>query len=154
MLEGDLKLIPLFLIYLWKAGLLPLSSSLLFWILFFFPYMSFLPLSFFRMIQSLFPQDPNFRGRRVVTFHNQRDYIFFRHHRCAYQNAIRNRGFVWRVMFWLYAGCLGVCLVICCLPFMNNSLWKWLIFSKHKFAIAMLIGKADFCGMTFVVSAC
>jgi ribosome production factor 1 len=34
-----------------------------------------------RMIQSLFPQDPNFRGRRVVTFHNQRDYIFFRHHR-------------------------------------------------------------------------
>nr|CAB3469422.1 unnamed protein product [Digitaria exilis] len=34
-----------------------------------------------QMIQSLFPQDPNFRGRRVVTFHNQRDYIFFRHHR-------------------------------------------------------------------------
>lgn len=36
---------------------------------------------FFRLIQSLFPQDPNFRGRRVVTFHNQRDFIFFRHHR-------------------------------------------------------------------------
>lgn len=35
----------------------------------------------FRLIQSLFPQDPNFRGRRVVTFHNQRDFIFFRHHR-------------------------------------------------------------------------
>ncbi|KAJ3672679.1 hypothetical protein LUZ60_007400 [Juncus effusus] len=34
-----------------------------------------------RMIQSLFPQDPHFRGRRVVTFHNQRDFIFFRHHR-------------------------------------------------------------------------
>ncbi|XVE73592.1 hypothetical protein DITRI_Ditri11bG0131100 [Diplodiscus trichospermus] len=34
-----------------------------------------------RLIQSLFPQDPNFRGRRVVTFHNQRDFIFFRHHR-------------------------------------------------------------------------
>ncbi|AQK55144.1 Ribosomal RNA processing Brix domain protein [Zea mays] len=34
-----------------------------------------------RMIQSLFPQDPNFHGRRVVTFHNQRDYILFRHHR-------------------------------------------------------------------------
>ncbi|KAJ1258319.1 hypothetical protein BS78_10G066600 [Paspalum vaginatum] len=33
-----------------------------------------------RMMQSLFPQDPNFRGRRVVTFHDQRDYIFFRHH--------------------------------------------------------------------------
>lgn len=34
-----------------------------------------------RLIQSLFPQSPNFRGRRVVTFHNQRDFIFFRHHR-------------------------------------------------------------------------
>ncbi|MCO5610523.1 hypothetical protein L7F22_064762 [Adiantum nelumboides] len=34
-----------------------------------------------RMLASLFPQQPNFRGRRVVTFHNQRDFIFFRHHR-------------------------------------------------------------------------
>lgn len=34
-----------------------------------------------RMFASLFPQDPNFKGRRVVTFHNQRDFIFFRHHR-------------------------------------------------------------------------
>ncbi|KAF2572878.1 hypothetical protein F2Q70_00000071, partial [Brassica cretica] len=34
-----------------------------------------------RFFQSLFPQEPNFRGRRVVTFHNQRDFIFFRHHR-------------------------------------------------------------------------
>ncbi|GBG74658.1 hypothetical protein CBR_g19066 [Chara braunii] len=34
-----------------------------------------------RMIASLFPQDPQFRGRRSVTFHNQRDFIFFRHHR-------------------------------------------------------------------------
>ncbi|PRQ23293.1 putative anticodon-binding, Brix domain-containing protein [Rosa chinensis] len=39
--------------------------------------------AFFRLIQSLFPQEPNFRGRRVVTFHNQRDFIFFWHHRCA-----------------------------------------------------------------------
>ncbi|CAL9113882.1 unnamed protein product [Musa acuminata var. zebrina] len=38
-----------------------------------------------RMIQSLFPQDPNFRGRRVVTFHNQRDFIFFRHHRYIFE---------------------------------------------------------------------
>ena len=37
------------------------------------------------MIQSLFPQDPNFRGRRVVTFHNQRDFIFFRHHRYVFE---------------------------------------------------------------------
>eukprot|EP00262_Sarcandra_glabra_P007752 TRINITY_DN2068_c0_g1_i8.p1 TRINITY_DN2068_c0_g1~~TRINITY_DN2068_c0_g1_i8.p1 ORF type:complete len:333 (+),score=50.69 TRINITY_DN2068_c0_g1_i8:32-1030(+) len=39
-----------------------------------------------RMIQSLFPQDPNFRGRRVVTFHNQRDFIFFRHHRYIFED--------------------------------------------------------------------
>ncbi|XP_010556658.1 PREDICTED: ribosome production factor 1-like [Tarenaya hassleriana] len=38
-----------------------------------------------RMIRSLFPQDPNFRGRRVVTFHNQRDFIFFRHHRYIFE---------------------------------------------------------------------
>ncbi|CAM8941855.1 unnamed protein product [Rhodiola kirilowii] len=38
-----------------------------------------------RLIQSLFPQDPNFRGRRVVTFHNQRDFIFFRHHRYIFE---------------------------------------------------------------------
>jgi len=31
-----------------------------------------------RMLGSLFHQDPQFRGRRVVTFHNQRDFIFFR----------------------------------------------------------------------------
>lgn len=34
-----------------------------------------------RMLGSLFHYDPEFRGRRVATFHNQRDYIFFRHHR-------------------------------------------------------------------------
>lgn len=34
-----------------------------------------------RLLASLFPQHPEFRGRRVVTFHNQRDFIFFRHHR-------------------------------------------------------------------------
>uniref|UniRef100_A0AC35TP59 Brix domain-containing protein n=1 Tax=Rhabditophanes sp. KR3021 TaxID=114890 RepID=A0AC35TP59_9BILA len=34
-----------------------------------------------RMFAAIFPQDPEFKGRRVVTFHNQRDYIFFRHHR-------------------------------------------------------------------------
>ncbi|KAK9713657.1 hypothetical protein RND81_06G042600 [Saponaria officinalis] len=38
-----------------------------------------------RMMQSLFPQNPEFRGRRVVTFHNQRDYIFFRHHRYVFE---------------------------------------------------------------------
>lgn len=34
-----------------------------------------------RMMGALFHHDPEFRGRRAVTFHNQRDYIFFRHHR-------------------------------------------------------------------------
>ncbi|XP_071507028.1 ribosome production factor 1-like [Diadema antillarum] len=39
-----------------------------------------------RQVASLFPHDPNFVGRRVVTFHNQRDYIFFRHHRYVFKN--------------------------------------------------------------------
>lgn len=34
-----------------------------------------------RMLGALFHYDPEFKGRRVATFHNQRDYIFFRHHR-------------------------------------------------------------------------
>jgi len=39
-----------------------------------------------RMLSCLFPQKPNYRGRRVVTFHNQRDYIFFRQHRYQFRN--------------------------------------------------------------------
>jgi hypothetical protein len=31
-----------------------------------------------RMLASLFHQDPQFRSRQVATFHNQRDFIFFR----------------------------------------------------------------------------
>lgn len=34
-----------------------------------------------RMLGALFHYDPEFVGRRAVTFHNQRDYIFFRHYR-------------------------------------------------------------------------
>lgn len=34
-----------------------------------------------RMFAAMFPPVPQFTGRRVATFHNQRDYIFFRHHR-------------------------------------------------------------------------
>ncbi|KAJ1692847.1 hypothetical protein LUZ63_009545 [Rhynchospora breviuscula] len=45
-----------------------------------------------RMIQSLFPQVPNFRGRRVVTFHNQRDFIFFRHHRYVFEVKEKKEG--------------------------------------------------------------
>ena len=33
------------------------------------------------MFASLFAPNPHFRGRRVVTFQNQRDFIFVRHHR-------------------------------------------------------------------------
>jgi len=33
------------------------------------------------MFASLFYSQPEFIGRRVVTLHNQRDYIFFRQHR-------------------------------------------------------------------------
>ena len=38
-----------------------------------------------RMFASVFPQKPEFQGRRVVTFHNQRDFIFFRHHRYIFE---------------------------------------------------------------------
>lgn len=40
-----------------------------------------------RMMASLYHYDPEFKGRRVVTFHNQRDYIFFRHHRYQFKNG-------------------------------------------------------------------
>lgn len=42
-----------------------------------------------RMLASLFHYDPEFKGRRAVTFHNQRDYIFFRHHRYEFRNEKR-----------------------------------------------------------------
>lgn len=34
-----------------------------------------------RGLASLYDNDPEFKGRTVVTFHNQRDFMFFRHHR-------------------------------------------------------------------------
>ncbi|RXG69257.1 Ribosome production factor 1 [Armadillidium vulgare] len=40
-----------------------------------------------RMFGALFHYDPEFKGRSVVTFHNQRDYIFFRHHRYQFKNT-------------------------------------------------------------------
>ena len=39
------------------------------------------------MFASLFPNDPEFKGRRAVTFHNQRDFIFIRHHRYIFRDA-------------------------------------------------------------------
>ncbi|KAL6769097.1 hypothetical protein ACKKBG_A17470 [Auxenochlorella protothecoides x Auxenochlorella symbiontica] len=44
-----------------------------------------------RLFASLFHQDPAFRGRRVVTFHNQRDFIFFRHHRYIFEEKADRR---------------------------------------------------------------
>ncbi len=44
-----------------------------------------------RMLGSLFHQQPEFRGRRVVTFHNQRDFIFFRHHRYVFESRQKAR---------------------------------------------------------------
>lgn len=38
-----------------------------------------------RMFACLFHQSPQFRGRQAVTFHNQRDYVFFRHHRYVFE---------------------------------------------------------------------
>ena len=39
-----------------------------------------------RILNSLFPHTPQIEGRQVVTFHNQRDYIFFRHHRFIFND--------------------------------------------------------------------
>lgn len=39
-----------------------------------------------RFFVSLFPQVPQFHGRQVVTFHNQRDFIFFRRHRYIFDD--------------------------------------------------------------------
>ena len=40
-----------------------------------------------RMFAALFPQEPDFHGRRVATFHSQRDFIFFRQHRYMFDKA-------------------------------------------------------------------
>lgn len=44
-----------------------------------------------RLFASLFCQDPAYRGRRVVTFHNQRDFIFFRHHRYVFEEKSQRK---------------------------------------------------------------
>ncbi|TPX34005.1 hypothetical protein SmJEL517_g03244 [Synchytrium microbalum] len=42
-----------------------------------------------RMFAALFPQVPEFQYRQVATFHNQRDFIFFRRHRYIFQEGKR-----------------------------------------------------------------
>jgi ribosome production factor 1 len=45
-----------------------------------------------RFFASLFPQRPEFKGRQVVTFHNQRDFLFFRRHRYIFkENDTRDK---------------------------------------------------------------
>lgn len=61
-----------------------LVNVLCIWCIFFSLFYTCFLASLSRLIQSLVPQDPNFGGRRVVTFHNQRDFIFFRHHRLSF----------------------------------------------------------------------
>jgi len=39
-----------------------------------------------RFLAALFPQAPDFHGRRTVTFHSQRDFIFFRHYRYVFRD--------------------------------------------------------------------
>ena len=39
-----------------------------------------------RQLKSLFPRKSDELGRRVVTFHNQRDFIFFRHYRYEFKD--------------------------------------------------------------------
>ncbi|XP_045464547.1 probable ribosome production factor 1 [Harmonia axyridis] len=43
-----------------------------------------LGVSISRMLGSIFHYDPEFEGQRAVVFHNQRDYIFFRHYRYGF----------------------------------------------------------------------
>ena len=40
-----------------------------------------------RSFAALFPHDPQYEGRHCITFHNQRDFIFFRHHRYIFKDA-------------------------------------------------------------------
>jgi len=42
-----------------------------------------------RMFAALLPHDPNFQGRQVITFHNQRDFIFVRFHKYLFENGQR-----------------------------------------------------------------
>lgn len=39
-----------------------------------------------KIFQTLFPPQPEFQGRQVITLHNQRDYIFVRRHRYVFRD--------------------------------------------------------------------
>uniref|UniRef100_A0A7S4GLG9 Brix domain-containing protein n=1 Tax=Eutreptiella gymnastica TaxID=73025 RepID=A0A7S4GLG9_9EUGL len=44
-----------------------------------------------RMLRALFKLSPNLKGRAIATFHNQRDFIFFRRHRYIFDSMARVR---------------------------------------------------------------
>uniref|UniRef100_A0A6B2L9U3 Brix domain-containing protein n=1 Tax=Arcella intermedia TaxID=1963864 RepID=A0A6B2L9U3_9EUKA len=44
-----------------------------------------------RMFAALVPAQPEFVGRRVMTFHNQRDFVFFRQHRYVFDSPEKAR---------------------------------------------------------------
>jgi len=44
-----------------------------------------------RFLGSFYKHEPNFKGREVVTFHNQRDFIFVRHHRYVFDSSKQAR---------------------------------------------------------------
>ncbi|SPO02770.1 related to RNA processing factor 1 [Cephalotrichum gorgonifer] len=43
-----------------------------------------------RVLTTLFPVRPEFEGRQVVCFHNQRDFIFVRRHRYMFKNSAKS----------------------------------------------------------------
>jgi ribosome production factor 1 len=45
-----------------------------------------------RLLASMFPPVPAFRARQVATFHAQRDFIFFRHHRYIFEQKKKGKG--------------------------------------------------------------
>merc|ERR1711970_938178 len=44
------------------------------------------------MLASMFHQEPQFLGRKVVVFNNQRDFIFFRHYRYIFNEKLIKSG--------------------------------------------------------------
>jgi ribosome production factor 1 len=43
-----------------------------------------------RILNALFPHTPEMNGRQVITFHNQRDFIFFRFHRYIFNEEFKS----------------------------------------------------------------
>lgn len=82
-----------------------------------------------RILNGIFPRNEELKGRELITFHNQRDYIFFRYYRYIFENEFTKVNlqeigprFVLRLLFiqkglydpqfgdyeWLYTDKMGV----------------------------------------------